>query len=203
MYQTSVTIKVVLFSCFEHSVRVFVKEHDLPKGEPLKAESMDETVKRVVQEYSGIQITDEYIEQLFTYLTAVKEERLVTIVYYVLIPHLRLRDMSNVSWREISHIKISLPEKKIIDYALQRLQWKLEYTNVVYSLLSEQFTLRELQQIYEAILDRHLDKRNFRKKILSLRLLKQTQSVRKGEKSRPAKLYSFINRSPVITNIFS
>ncbi|KKT47375.1 MAG: NUDIX hydrolase [Candidatus Gottesmanbacteria bacterium GW2011_GWA2_44_17] len=203
MHKIAINIKVVLFSCTEKSVLVFLHKDALPKGEPLIDESIDGAVKRIVQKTAGIQLKDDYIEQLYTYSSLEKGIRQVTVTYYVLIPYFCFHDSAYSFWHELSHVKIIHAEKKIIDYAVQRLQWKLEYTNVVYSLLQEQFTLGDLQRIYEAILNKSLDKRNFRKKILSLKLLKPTSSIRKGEKSRPARLYSFIKRHPVITNIFS
>ena len=93
-------------------------------------------------------------------------------------------------------------DKEIISYAVQRLQWKIEYTNVVYSLLPREFTLSELQLTYEAILGKELDKRNFRKKILFLKLLKDTGKKRTGTVARPASVYEFRKRSPVRVKVF-
>jgi 8-oxo-dGTP diphosphatase len=89
----------------------------------------------------------------------------------------------------------------MLQYALQRLRWKLEYTNIVYSLLPRDFTLTELQRVYETILDRPLDKRNFRKKMLSLGMLQATPSVVKIGAHRPARLYRFRRRSPMIIEV--
>ena len=79
---------------------------------------------------------------------------------------------------------------------MRRLRSKLEYTNVAYSLLPRQFTLSELQQVYEAILDRELDKRNFRRRMLSLGVIKAAGDTRKEGAHRPAQLYSFVRREP-------
>jgi len=86
----------------------------------------------------------------------------------------------------------------VISYALRRLRAKLGYSNVVYSLLPERFTLTQLQQAYEAILARHFNKRNFRKRILSLEFVEQTDQVRHAGAHRPARLYRFSRREPLI-----
>jgi 8-oxo-dGTP diphosphatase len=92
--------------------------------------------------------------------------------------------------------QLAYDHNAIAAYALQRLQAKLGYTNIVYSLLPREFTLAELQEIYEVILDRQLDRRNFRRKILALGLLKPLQKTRRGA-HRPATLYTFTRRSPM------
>ena len=77
---------------------------------------------------------------------------------------------------------------------MQRLRWKIEYTNIVYSLLPKEFTFGELQKVYEAILGRTMDKRNFRKKILSLGILTDTGKKKTQGRSRPAEVYRFKSR---------
>jgi 8-oxo-dGTP diphosphatase len=89
----------------------------------------------------------------------------------------------------------------MLEYALRRLRWKLEYTNIVYSLLPRDFTLTELQRVYEIILDRPLDKRNFRKKMLSLGLLQAMPRLAKIGAHRPARLYRFRRRRPMIIEV--
>jgi 8-oxo-dGTP diphosphatase len=88
-----------------------------------------------------------------------------------------------------------------LEYAIQRLRWKLEYTNIVYSLLPRDFTLTELQRVYEIILGRPLDKRNFRKKMLSLGMLQVTPRAVKVGAHRPARLYRFRRRTPMIIEV--
>jgi 8-oxo-dGTP diphosphatase len=84
--------------------------------------------------------------------------------------------------------------------AITRLRAKLGYTNLVYTLLPGRFSLGELQEMYEAILGRRLDRRNFRKKILSLGLLRRLGDVRRGP-HRPAALYAFRQRRPMVIGI--
>ena len=80
--------------------------------------------------------------------------------------------------------------RKILDYALERLRNKLEYTTVGFQLLPQKFSLTELQGVYEAILGKKLDKRNFRRKIELLKILKPISEYRRGGQ-RPARLYRF------------
>ena len=91
---------------------------------------------------------------------------------------------------------LAFDHDKILAYALKRLQAKLAYTNIAYSLLGESFTLTELQNIYETILNKQIDKRNFRKKILSLGIIVETQKILKGKQYRPARLYKFKEKTP-------
>jgi len=122
----------------------------------------------------------------------------VSIVYYLLVPSDSITADTADKWVSVFDLQGSYADDQILLYAIQRLQWKIEYTNVVYSLLPVQFTLGELQRVYEAILNRSLDKRNFRKKILSLRMLKDTGKKKTLGRARPAEVYTFIKRKPTI-----
>lgn len=90
----------------------------------------------------------------------------------------------------------------VVKTARARLRGKLTYTNLVYSLLPRAFTLAELQEMYEAILGRPLDRRNFRKKVLSLGLLRPLGRLRRGP-HRPAALHAFRHRRPMVVEILS
>jgi hypothetical protein len=86
----------------------------------------------------------------------------------------------------------------VVDYAIQRLQNKLEYTNVAYSLMPRSFTLSALQSVYESIFGRAFDKRNFRRRMLSLGIIRPTgQTVSRGA-HRPAELFEFTSRQPMV-----
>jgi 8-oxo-dGTP diphosphatase len=87
---------------------------------------------------------------------------------------------------------------EVIDYALQRLKAKLEYSNVAYALLPEEFTFSQLQGTYEAILGRPLDKRNFRKRVTSVGLIEPTGRQSSAGRHRPAQMYRFRERKPVV-----
>jgi len=81
----------------------------------------------------------------------------------------------------------------IAAYALERLKAKLEYTNIACNLLSETFTFAELEELYATVLERELDRRNFRRRILAMGLLRQLSVTRRGQ-GRPAALYQFVRR---------
>src|SRR6185437_16669637 len=132
----------------------------------------------------GFPLGKNYVEQLYTFSN---EKKAVTIAYYALIEKADMQPEEQ-NWKKVTGK--NEPEKSIISYAIQRLRWKMEYTNVVYSLLPKTFTLSDLQKTYEIILGKKLDKRNFRKKILSQNFLKPTEEKRVIN-ARPALLYSF------------
>ena len=93
-------------------------------------------------------------------------------------------------WSIYSLPELAFDHDRILEYALQRLRWKLEWTALGFLLLPKEFTLSELQKVYETVLSEPLDKRNFRRKILSAGVLEETGNMRAGD-HRPAKLYRF------------
>ena len=95
-------------------------------------------------------------------------------------------------------VALAFQNEAVIDYALHRLRAKLDYSNVAYSLLPAEFTLSQLQRVYEAILARPLDKRNFRKRMLSLGIIEPTGRTTVEGRHRPAQLYAFRERRPVV-----
>jgi len=135
-----------------------------------------------------------YLEQLYTYgdPARVPGRRTVSCVYLGL-----LRGASGEPkvpggrWHDASHPpRLLFDHRAILDYALTRLRYKLEYTAVGFELLEATFTLTELQRAYEAVLGEALDKRNFRRRILSAGVIEPTRAFRTGE-GRPARLYRY------------
>jgi 8-oxo-dGTP diphosphatase len=133
--------------------------------------------------------------------------RVVSSAYFALVPHEEayLRSgpkYSDIGWFAVSSLpRLAYDHNAVAEVAVDRLRAKLSYTNIAWSLLPESFTLGELQEVYEVILGRSLDRRNFRKKILSLGLLKPTSGQRRGA-HRPAQLYAFRSRRPeILTNL--
>ncbi len=92
---------------------------------------------------------------------------------------------------------LALRNERVLEVARQRITNKLEYTNAAYSLLPQFFTLTDLQGVYESILGRRLDKRNFRRRMLAAELLLGTNRTAKTGRHRPARLYRFASRRPV------
>lgn len=172
----------------------------LPGGLLEDGETTEGAVRRTLRAQTGVQ--DAYLEQLATFDAPARDPfgRVVSVAYFALVPddgiELATTDKyAGVKWQEIGGAKrLAYDHDRILAAAVARLRAKLEYTNVVWSLLPETFTLSELQGVYEAILGRALDKRNFRKKILSVGLLKSTGKKRADGAHRPAELYRFRRR---------
>lgn len=198
MEKQQVVITLVIFKICDEKLVFLSEEKQLIKRAVTEEKDLDELAKHIFSSVTNISLQKNYIEQLYT----VFEKKAVEIVYYILLPETIMITKDNLRWIEISKVGKRDSNFPIISYAVQRLQWKIEYTNVVYSLLPETFTLSELQKIYEIILDQKLDKRNFRKKILSLDFLKVTNQKKIGN-SRPAQMYRFKKREPQIVKIFS
>ena len=166
-------------------------------------ESLDQAADRELLERTGVK--QSYIEQLYTFGKPERDPalRVVSASYLALVPDSRIALMASpkyadIRWFPANHIpRLAYDHDQVGRIALQRLRSKLQYTNIVYSLLPNEFTLGELQEVYETILHRRLDRRNFRKKILALGLLKQLSKKRRGT-HRPASLYAFRQRRPMI-----
>lgn len=130
-------------------------------------------------------------------------DRSIVITYFALVQDEQVRLRESDAWHPAWHNAYTLPalafdNNQVVDYAIRRLRAKLEYTNVAYSLLPRTFTLSELQQVYEAILDRQMDKRNFRRRMLSLGIIKAAGGTRMEGAHRPAQLYTFTKREPMV-----
>ncbi|MGE5183332.1 MAG: NUDIX hydrolase [Acidobacteriota bacterium] len=175
----------------------------LPGGLLGDGESLDRAAARKLLDETGVQ--DVYLEQLYTFGELSRggdARRGVAVTYFALVQHGQVRLREQTEWQPGWHDAYKLPvlafdNNVVVDYAIRRLRSKLEYTNVAYSLLPRQFTLSELQQVYESILDREMDKRNFRRRMLSLGIIKPTGGTRMEGAHRPAQLFTFTRREPV------
>lgn len=170
----------------------------LPGGYNPAGETTRQAMDRVLKTKGGIDTKDlKLVEQLYTFDTVARDPRghAVSITYMGL--GINLEPASSSSTQNPQFFNISdLPElaydhKKIIEYAHERLQNKLTYTNAIFALLPTLFTLTQLQKAYEAVLCRQLDKRNFRKKFLSLDLIQPTDEYVREGAHRPAQLHKF------------
>ena len=185
---------------------VFGGRWAFPGGLVQGHESLDEAALRELFEKTGVR--DLYLEQLYTFGDAARDPsaHTVAVSYFALVPPLdhapqRGEKYADINWFPVHTLpELAYDHNAIAAYALERLQTKLSYTNIVYSLLSREFTLAELQEIYEIILGRSLDRRNFRRKILSSRLLKPLSRTKRGT-HRPAQLYAFTRRQPMNLDI--
>ena len=201
-----VTVDIVIFTVQSGTLKVllvkraippFKGQFAIPGGFVREEESLDDAALRELREETGI--GDVYLEQLYSFGDPKRDPRgrVVTVSYFALIsadraPLAAGSDAAEAGWWPMSKPpSLAFDHVRILDYALERLRNKLEYTTVGFQLLPAQFTLSELQAVYEAILDKKLDKRNFRRKIAMLKILKPERDYRRGGQ-RPARLYRFV-----------
>lgn len=185
----------------------YTKHWALPGGLVRPAESLNKAAVRHLAQKAGVK--DAYLEQLYTFGDINRDPfgRVVSVAYMALVASSGLKlkttkEYIDVRWFPVNHLpSLAYDHKDIIAYAIARLKAKLEYTNIVYSLLPAEFTLGALQNIYEIIQGKKMDKRNFRKKILSLKLVRPLDRKERGRANRPPELYSFAKRSPQIVQI--
>jgi len=200
-----VTVDIVIFTIREARLHVLLVKRGIPPfqgrwaipgGFVLEGESLDDAALRELREETGV--ADVYLEQLYSFgdLDRDPRGRVVTIAYYALVsadraPPVAGTDAAEACWFSADELpELAFDHQRILDYAIERLRNKLEYTTVGFQLLPETFTLSELQVVYEAILGRRLDKRNFRRKLAILKILSPTRVLRGGV-GKPARLYRF------------
>ncbi|HZS40435.1 MAG TPA: NUDIX domain-containing protein [Polyangia bacterium] len=180
----------------------FTGKWALPGGRIGAAESVEDAAARELAEKTGL--AKVYLEQLYTFSRPDRDPqgRCISVAHLALIPptaQLRTTDKySAIGWFPAERLPpLAFDHRAIAGYAVKRLRAKLAYTNVAYSLLDERFTLGELQRVYEAILGRPLDARNFRRRIREIDLVEETGELRTGRAHRPARLFRFAHRKPV------
>jgi 8-oxo-dGTP diphosphatase len=179
----------------------------LPGGLIQEHESLDAAAVRILHEGTGV--ADVYLEQLYTFGQPERDPggRVISVAYFALIHagSVELQPQSKyaaVRWWPYASLPLLAYDHNILaTYAKQRLEWKLAYTNVIWSLLPHKFALTELQKAYEVVLGRRLDKRNFRKKILSLGLIEAVGEKAMRGVHRPAMLYRFVSKEPKIVEV--
>lgn len=213
---SAAAVDLVAFTIIEGELNVLVIKikyepfkgrRALPGGRIRTYESVDDCAKREFYEKTGIK--NAYLEQLYSFGDIKRDPsaRIISIAYLFLTNNgsINLKTTEKyeeICWMPVSKVsKLAYDHDKILKYALLRLKSKLAYTNVVYNLLLQKFTLSEMQKVYEIILNKKLDKRNFRKKILSLDLVKE-EGIEMGVPHRPSKLYSFKKRKLMVVELF-
>ncbi|HSA06884.1 MAG TPA: NUDIX domain-containing protein [Candidatus Gastranaerophilales bacterium] len=203
-----VTVDTVIFTIRKNNLEVLLVQrgHEpfkdkwaIPGGFVRLSENLDEAAKRVLYEKTNVK--DVYLEQLYTFGEPERypSARVITVSYVALIrsDDIELAAEEGLNIQQISwHPVYKLPELAfdhidILTYAIKRLRARLEYTPIAFQLLPIKFTLTELQRTYELVLATGLDKRNFRKKITSLGILKEYEEFTKESSKRPARLYGF------------
>ena len=204
----AVTVDIILFVFQQEQLRVLLirRANDpykgkwaLPGGFVGEKENLYDAALRELKEETNV--SNVYLEQLYTFGEPGRDPRarVITVAYFALLSAEEVAqqevhgasDAGEARWWDIYDLpELAFDHQTILDYALQRLRWKLEWTALGFLLLPSEFTLSELQKVYETILNEPLDKRNFRRKILTADVLEPTGNMRAGD-HRPAKLYRF------------
>jgi len=210
---------IVVFGYHDNKLKVLlvkrkyapgVGQWAIPGGFVREDESLEEAAMRELNEETGLSKDAAYLEQLYTFGNVDRDPRgrVISVAYMVLVSEpekIKLSasdDAKEAAWfdiKDLPALSFGKSHKDILMYAWQRLRWKFEYTNVPATMLPNKFTLTELQKLYEIVYNKPIDKRNFRKKVLSLDLVDPVDDVKK-ELGRPAQLYKVTTKKLKIYN---
>ncbi|MBP3944251.1 NUDIX hydrolase [Sphingobacteriaceae bacterium WQ 2009] len=206
------TVDCVIFGFHEGKIKVLLTERNeypfkdtwgLPGYFVDNDEEMEHAVKRILYEHTGLK--DIYLEQLsaFAGLKRHPSGRILTVAYYALLQldHMKVKlkpitnYMKQARWFAEDEIpELAFDHGQIIELSLAKIRRKITYSPIAFELLPDKFTLTQLQMVYEAVLGKVLDKRNFRKKMLNYGFLKELPEVQKGVSYRAARLYKLDKR---------
>ncbi|MES9846525.1 MAG: NUDIX domain-containing protein, partial [Candidatus Sedimenticola sp. 6PFRAG5] len=167
----------------------------LPGGFVDIDEDLEACAKRELQEETGV--SGVYLEQLYTFGKPDRDprERVISIAYYALVASEKLElraasDATDAAWFPLEQLpELAFDHNRVIEIAHERLVSKLGYSTIAFQFMPEQFTLSELQRVYEILRNEPLDKRNFRKWISTLDQIEETGEQRRTGNHRPAKVY--------------
>jgi 8-oxo-dGTP diphosphatase len=204
--RAALTVDCVVFGFDEGELKVLLIERALepfkgrwalPGGFVRVEETLDDAARRELAEEAGLK--DVFLEQLYTFgaLGRDPRERVVSVAYYALVKlsahdTKAATDAADARWFPISKVpKLAFDHVDIFASALVRLRSKVRYQPIGFELLPPRFTLSQLQHLYEAVLETQLDKRNFRKKVLSFGLLVPLKETQMSGRHRPAQLFRF------------
>ncbi|HVA77790.1 MAG TPA: NUDIX domain-containing protein [Candidatus Binataceae bacterium] len=204
-----VAVDTVLFAIQERKLKTYLVrlrrgpargKWAFPGGLVRIGELLDDAARRELRASTGL--GDAYLEQLFTFGDPSRDphSHVVSVAYMALIP-----DAGAVAgpspkygergWFELATLPpLAYDHSLMAAYAFRRLRSKLEYSNIAYALLPRVFTFAEFEELYSRILDRPIDRRNFRRRVLAMGLLRQLRQTRRGP-HRPAALYAFARQS--------
>lgn len=192
-------VDVVVFTIRDDALHVLLApagaDWSLPSDLIRHDETVDATARRALANAAGS--GEVWLEQLYTFgdVHRAADTRVISVAHYALISAdvLTATGTQAARWWPVATLPLLiLDHRRIIEYALTRLRNKLAYTTVGFQLLPARFTLSELQRVYEVILGRDLDKRNFRRKVELLGIVKPTREQRVAASGRPAQLYRFV-----------
>ncbi|RZK48337.1 MAG: NUDIX domain-containing protein [Pedobacter sp.] len=210
-FNSAVSIDCVLFGFDEGELKILLIERNeepfkdwwaLPGNLVKPDESVDQSASRILHELTGL--SNIYMEQYYTFgeVNRHPQGRVITVAYYAL---LRLSNEKSLKpltsfakkaqWINVQQLPpLAFDHLNIFDKGLEKIKRRIKYLPIAFELLPEKFTLTQVQHVYEVILGKKLDKRNFRKKILSFGVLKELDEKQKGVSFRAATLYKFDRR---------
>lgn len=205
-FKSAFTVDNVLFGFDEGDLKVLLIKRGedpfdgcwaLPGYFVYPNEDLDSAAQRILKELTGLD--NVYLEQVQTFGEVNRHPfgRVITVAYFSLIKISKFEIQpasiaSKAKWHSVSEVtNLAFDHNTILKTCYDRLKWGVRSRPVGFELLPPKFTLTELQHLYEAILETDLDKRNFRKKILSMDLLIDLEEYQEGVAHRPAKLYRF------------
>ena len=203
------TVDCVVFGLDEQDLKVLLIQRDiepfagrwaLPGGFVHMDETLDDAARRELREETGL--SNVFLEQLYTFGDVDRDPRgrVVTVAHYALVKlsdHAvkAATDARNAAWFTVDDVPtLAFDHGRVLEAAYARLQGKVRYQPIGFELLPPKFTLTQLQRMYEKVLDRPLDKRNFRKKILGMGILQGLDEVETDVAHRAAQLYRFDKR---------
>lgn len=194
----SVAVDLVLFTILDNQLQVlltrrqahpFAGELALPGVFVGMQETLDEAAQRALYQKTGLH--DIYFEQLYTWGAIDRDPRMriISVSYYALIPESQIQlSEHDAKFYSVSEIRtLAFDHQKIISYGRERIRNKVNYTDIAFSLVPEEFTLPQLQKIYEILLGQELYKANFRKKIADQ--IEPTDKMLSGNRHRPSRIY--------------
>jgi 8-oxo-dGTP diphosphatase len=188
------TLKVMLI---QRKSEPFSRMWALPGAFVNEDESLENCAERVLMKECNI--SGVYLEQLFTFGTPSRDprERVISVAYMGLVKTADFEliagnDELQIEWRDIKEVQdLAFDHSQILETAIQRIRGKIRYQPIGFELMNAKFTLPQLQQLYEAILGQSLDRRNFRKKLLSMQILKQLPEKQQNVAHKAAFYYEF------------
>ena len=203
-FQIAISVDCVIFGFDNNELKVLLIKSDLEEfndqwsllGDLVRPdENLDNASYRVLKDRTGLD--DVYLEQVYTFGDVNRHPagRVITTAYYSLInikDHQLKLQHNELHWHPVNEITtLAFDHKEIVDTCLKQLQSKIEEHPIVFNLLPEKFSLRELQSLYEAILGVKMDRRNFRKKFFLMGWLQDVNELEQDVPHRPGKLYRF------------
>ncbi len=167
----------------------------LPGGWLPPNEALEAAAARTLRSTTGL--APNYLEQLYTFgdVDRSPEERVVSVVYWALVQSDEAEQATvgpNVRWVPADTMPgLAFDHNRIVEYALWRLRTKVEYAELAHAFLGATFTLAELREVYEVVLQRRLDPANFRRTMLASGRLRETGERVSGAPHRPPKIYRY------------